>query len=70
MKKTLSVMVGLLFSITAYSQVGINRPDPRAALDVELLSLERQIVKPLCSNFNKWKEQEKCTAIASAYNCV
>ena len=34
MKKTLSVMVGLVISTAAYSQVGINTPDPKATLDV------------------------------------
>ena len=34
MKKTLSVMIGLVVSTAAYSQVGINTPDPKATLDV------------------------------------
>ena len=34
MKKTLSVIVGLVISTSVYSQVGINTPDPTAALDV------------------------------------
>ena len=34
MKKTLSIMVGLTFSATMYSQVGINTDVPKATLDV------------------------------------